>query len=406
MAETSSWMQLAAARYSQVEQDVIFFHIGYWNFQSWQFCGLQLQPRESGVFAEGLQSGRGHDPVVFLRVPDHPVFERSLEFFKDGLRLINPCQISFLILKSSRQILGSHEMIPGLLEASAYSDIPDFVWKGLHAESQERARVAAATRRPRTAVRPQPGPGKGRGRVRAQAAAAPAHAVLPAGIADVYSDEEILAESSLVMLQEDSETDASEEEVEMEDGVPDMAAADGDGHEAAQPKRAERERSSGSASAPVPPQAAATVAVPKASVKATAKPKAKRAAASSRARTHTEEKIELGDIGSLVWYPHQKILVAHCGRSCHEDCRRQRSLEPHESVLRQGQGRPLGLLVAWLKESVEHDTRMSHVKYCTPSFAKRKAAREWFARLSGAQKFLDAERPKREAEGDEPVDIL
>ena len=127
----------------------------------------------------------------------------------------------------------------------------------------------------------------------------------------------------------------------------------------------------------------------------------------TRHRTGTEVKIQVHDYGELVYYPKQNRIDAFCRNPTHMEsaCRRSRTLKASDSVNREGQGRPLGLLVAWLRKGTSCESQHFHTRHCIVSFAERKAAREWFSQLAGSESFTSVERARREGESEEPLDI-
>ncbi len=100
-----------------------------------------------------------------------------------------------------------------------------------------------------------------------------------------------------------------------------------------------------------------------------------------------------------------EYMRAHCG--LHDGCRRQRTCRPSTFAFHnQGQGRPLGLLLSWLESGDSHDDKASHVKALASSAAERRAARQKFKEVHGAEEFLALERPQRDDEYSEPDDIV
>ena len=85
-------------------------------------------------------------------------------------------------------------------------------------------------------------------------------------------------------------------------------------------------------------------------------------------------------------------------------CRRQRQTTAGRNIFNPA-GRPVGALILWLKNQKNHDTQVKHVGTTIGSYNDRKAAREWFKTLPGAQAFLDLERPRESGEAEEPRDI-
>ena len=96
--------------------------------------------------------------------------------------------------------------------------------------------------------------------------------------------------------------------------------------------------------------------------------------------------LEVADIGHLRFNETGQFMRAQC--PVHSECFRRRAV--YEGRL--GQGRPIGVLVAWLQEAKSHGTRAGHVASRVPNHARRRAAREYFQTLRDADKFLSLER--------------
>ena len=73
---------------------------------------------------------------------------------------------------------------------------------------------------------------------------------------------------------------------------------------------------------------------------------------------------------------------------------------------RSGQGRPLGLMVAWLRQGYVALGQPSHKDVfvgALPSKEERMDAREWLYALPGGRAFSETfERPRRAGEDEEP----
>jgi hypothetical protein len=113
-------------------------------------------------------------------------------------------------------------------------------------------------------------------------------------------------------------------------------------------------------------------------------------------------------LGTLRFNIMNRTICAHCTCPNHfPDCRKQRTVCATQTAAaaRAGQGRPIGLLVAWLHDSHAHATNMLHSKAPIATFETRAAARELFNALPGAAEFAFYERPKSPDEGDEPLQI-
>ena len=69
------------------------------------------------------------------------------------------------------------------------------------------------------------------------------------------------------------------------------------------------------------------------------------------------------------------------------------------------QGRPLGLLAAWIMAADEHDCKPEHCKRCNfPPYDDRCFARTALSAVTGADELFAYERPPREGEDEEPRD--
>ena len=76
-----------------------------------------------------------------------------------------------------------------------------------------------------------------------------------------------------------------------------------------------------------------------------------------------------------------------------------------EGVGIQGQGRPLGLLAAWLPGANQHGTKADHMKF-RPSYQERVDARAELSRQDRARHFFGKERPCHPGVPEEPVDVV
>ena len=145
-----------------------------------------------------------------------------------------------------------------------------------------------------------------------------------------------------------------------------------------------------------PPQPAPEQAVPDAKVPVD------RPSGISRS-TLNRDVIEVGRYGELHYYHVSEQMVAFCGLRSgkhFDNCRKQITTNP----ARRGSGRPIGALVCWLMEQDKYETKASHV-HCSSAFPweERRAARTYFEKLLGAQRFLNYEKPKAGfSEDDEP----
>ena len=106
-------------------------------------------------------------------------------------------------------------------------------------------------------------------------------------------------------------------------------------------------------------------------------------------------------VGCLVAYGNTKNMVAECTTPGHgSKCHLTRTLTRGH---RAGQGRPLGLLLAWLHDpSIHEESRTRKEGWCRPAFDERAAHRMSFAAAPGAEEMLRRERSPSRGEGEEP----
>ena len=123
-----------------------------------------------------------------------------------------------------------------------------------------------------------------------------------------------------------------------------------------------------------------------------------------RATAIPELVLDLGPgLGSVHYNVSGQYFRAHC--PCHGDeCRRQRTARESETG-RAGQGRPIGLLVAWLQSAHAADSKEQHVRMKVAGLSARQEARRFFLGLPGSTDLTDREREKKPGEPDEPVTI-
>ena len=104
--------------------------------------------------------------------------------------------------------------------------------------------------------------------------------------------------------------------------------------------------------------------------------------------------------GRIVVCGNTNNMVAKCTIAAHGGkCHLTRSLT---SGRRAGQGRPLGLLLAWLADPSIHEASRTTPGWHRPAFDERAAHRLAFASAPGAEGILARERPQAHDEGEEP----
>ena len=112
--------------------------------------------------------------------------------------------------------------------------------------------------------------------------------------------------------------------------------------------------------------------------------------------------------GVLRYYGNKNAVIAHCERHGHHLCRLTRTLSASMARGRAGQGRPVGMLCAWLASADHEDwdaaglhSRMSPL----PDLEARILARSEFNLLPDADAWLALERPVGPEEDEEPEKI-
>ncbi|CAE7038707.1 unnamed protein product [Symbiodinium sp. CCMP2592] len=135
-------------------------------------------------------------------------------------------------------------------------------------------------------------------------------------------------------------------------------------------------------------------------------------AARDRHEDFDKTEVEVPGYGRLRYYKHreQKQIIAVCG--FHKDCRVMRSLtrnpnakQPDTALF--GQGRPLGLVIAWLKCQHEHTSQQEHIHSFHVDFQARQDARVWFLEnVEDAADWAGLEREQADGEGEALVDYV
>ncbi|CAE7191096.1 unnamed protein product [Symbiodinium sp. KB8] len=137
---------------------------------------------------------------------------------------------------------------------------------------------------------------------------------------------------------------------------------------------------------------------------------AARRAAALRDRTGTQT-LRIGSLGELRFLPQSSQFVAVCEHPAHGDCRRARtaigsSSDRLNTAMQRGQGRPLGMLTAWLQAQHAHESQQSHCHGFAASLEVRRSARDYMLTLPGGSDFSQRfERPCRPDEPAEPAAI-
>ena len=392
----------------------IYFHIGYMNYSTWLFSGLPVSI-----------NARLPDGGQVLNIPSQPIFTGCLPFLQDNVNFLEAWKVSFHELRSTAEKLTPEEMTPALMTIDRCEAMPEMqFWRGSAVEQNPP--------KPRSQRKGQQGSrkgsgkdnGKGKGKRRAKqqelVPAGPRHAQIqvPAAIADVYSDEEALAEDLEAILSDSEAVEHDEEEPDNESenaGDDDEAQPDADTAGAAAravlAKRGRVGRAQRPAQAAAEPGDAAAAAAAgrddhdsSAAAGDAARGNTGERHRAGQVRTHTERKVVVPGLGSIHYYPQTKAFSAFCMCSSHQpDCRRSRKSTKKDQ--RPGQGRPLGFLMGWLMKASRCSDRFQHVKFCTPTLQERQEGRRRLLEVEGSEVLFQREREKLAGEPDEPPSI-
>ena len=244
-----------------------------------------------------------------------------------------------------------------------------------------------------------------------------------AALLDDVDDDEVDEEMSEVdeeMGDADSCSSASEDRVHASDASDVADHDDGDGISSGASDLADEGGDRPSPPPPPPPFAlpdlldAAAVPAVAAAVEVDAAPEAAIVAVEAAEPVRIDREVaELRiDVpgGYLKYHRKTQQIVAHCQRHGDRMCRLTRTVKGAGGRARAGQGRPLGLLCAWLQagDKAELDSSEEHKQFSTISpisVEERMIARAEFTALPGHEQWLAIERPPRDEEDLEPEAI-
>lgn len=116
------------------------------------------------------------------------------------------------------------------------------------------------------------------------------------------------------------------------------------------------------------------------------------------------------EFGSIRFYFSRLEMVAHCGNPAHgKRCRLSRSVQASAATSRIGQGRPVGLLGAWLMAGQQDQNLTTHEAHVRmrplPDLDSRRSARLLVAGRPDGLELLAFERPQRDGEPEEPESV-
>lgn len=113
-------------------------------------------------------------------------------------------------------------------------------------------------------------------------------------------------------------------------------------------------------------------------------------------------------LGTVRFYSSVQSFVAECTSPGHGRCRLTRTCRPSPIASKAAQGRPIGLLSAWLAQGSQFQNADEHKHafvVASISFEDRAAARQEASAFPAYHTLTGFERPRRDEEGDEPAGI-
>ncbi|CAE7215305.1 unnamed protein product [Symbiodinium sp. CCMP2592] len=375
----NSWLTLAAEQNNADKGFCLWLHLGHVNLSTWMLGVLLLDP--SGPPDE---NGRQR-----LQVPDPARAFLSVEAFLKFVQSFDPqyeCTV-FTILSTAERLV-EEDMVPDYVFVRRLDQVPEFTfWQGL---VEEQRRHEESLKRVGQKKRASSGKASAAKRTRtAQAAKAKdggqPDATLPEASVDDDAQEFLLvdnpdgedddrASESSEILEELMRLAEQDEEKNIEEATKPSAAADGE------------EVASGSKDGPA-------------------------AAGKARREGQATDKVSFLLYGDIRFNHEENHLMAVC--AVHEDCRKARTcnaaLAAHLVARNPFQGRPLGLLTAWLKLGSKFKTAAEHKGASAMksiSFQDRQQARSEFLSKPGARELASNERARLSYEDDdEPSEI-
>ena len=412
---------------ARVASEEVWFLVGYVNFTNWFLSGLVLH-------YAGVQ--RNSDGQEFIRLEVGEMgFYLGLYLFRD-LHLHAPWCVTFYRVLSNSDILTAEEMKPNWVLVSAFDPLPTIcVWRGSDQEAalrkqstRKKSKVsgsrasAKAKPKPKSSARAKPKPGTS-GPVRETLADAAGNedGDEQGQGGDSTSDGEgwgfgLDIESEGQSDKEKEESDRSEDAASSPASNPVLEHEDDeneDDEDSDQQRPAEDEQPAAEAEPALPEPALPEPPLPSSSSRPALRPNAKPAAkaGSSRVKMFVDERASFEGFGELRYNIRQNNIVAICGNPRHgSECKRTRTCKspPRDriTVSNLHQGRPVGLLAAWLEQSFEHSSSESHREAINSiTHSQRVAARARFEKGGESQTILCRERKKPDGEDSEPPHI-
>ncbi|CAE7264368.1 unnamed protein product, partial [Symbiodinium microadriaticum] len=397
--------RLQVTRASQLELDppqkglaTIWFHVGFINYSNWCFSGLPLFP----------QSHMECDPPdrLLLHASDNPGDKPSFmtdlellmkhvefanEWYLHFYEIIEPCEHLFLEDMTPNKVLVQRLHFPEPTEAVV------LVWKGALAEQQDREAAAEAAARRRSGNRSEQAsqnPGQaGAGGSGSRSAGS----VVAIADWDPAFDEAEAASASDGNVDEEGAREADVSDPYLEAAWDMLEAVQLSEAPAVESEPFRKRARVVGPGPPVPPAPPVAEGQHLDSDRGNAGRRTRGTAPTAAAQVL----VLPDDVGELHYYQTNNSVVAFC-RKHSGDCRRTRTLnEFHRAGQRQGQGRPLGMLCAWL--SYECEDKSSHMMLGTHRLSRelRQEARRRMLEIDGGPDFAQLERPCRPGESEE-----
>ncbi len=401
------------------EVDPVFFHIGFVNFTTWHFSGIQLyvDAYDDSTKTVTLTAGDRHHEADS---PNQWVNDVAtiFEFVLPNMDLRCYWKALYCKILSDNEVVPADEMLARFVDVRVFQDMDSWLWESWDIESQKAKGSKSASKpqpqgenipplqwRMPPSQRDTVAEGCSRAKKRARKSVDTDSERIPPHDA---SDLQDLLET---YLEELDSADATHERNDVDNETDVILQLLQEADELEKPEGAAAAASSGSQPDDVPQVPAdffSVEPVPDAVVEhqeLVAEPVVASTDDDGRvksrvARTH-EETLVIPGVGEIRHNARLSFLRAHCPQHGLE-CRRQRQTTAGR---RRGQGRPLGALICWLQEAGNHPTQAEHVASVTAGFAQRQAARQFLKTVPGSERFFTYERDATASDlgdGEEP----
>lgn len=393
----------------------LWLHIGYCNFKNMIWSGLHLLKKG------WTQNAEGQDLEIELSLPNPVKCYRCFEFLHKHIDFPKAYTLKFWALQTKGARFSKANMAPKQVLVTAFPHIPAIqVWKGSFLEAKEeeerkknkeekerkkREKLAAPKQTLRECLH---------SKKKRKRSTDSAELIVDdddrdhAGVASHESnlhddqDQDSSSDSSSSSTNEsgtDSDDDDHGNEIPSEDSDSNSSSSSSSDEELrdcsdyAPDTDVDEGVADEDTSAPAAPSSSSGAAIAPVPASGSGLPREKATC------------ITIPGFGELRYHEKTQNIVAFCHthKTTH-DCRRGRTVTANSS--RAGQGRPIGLLVAWLLDPDSHGATPDAKRFVHP-FDARLAARRHFNALDGSTVFAQCERGKFETETyDEPQKIL